>query len=139
MKALFSAMKRSGSSGFTLVEIMIVVAIVALLAALALPSMIRARKRTQAASVLTDLRLIQSAVDQYALEYNLTSGTTVSTDSWRQYIKVGHRLYHSTTDVLGNSHYDVAVDAVPSVPVDSWDSLSDVVTVEFWTPFPQGS
>ena len=58
--------------GFTLVEIMIVVAIIALLAAIAVPNFLRARKRSQATQVLEDLRLIDSAIDQYAIEYNKT-------------------------------------------------------------------
>ena len=58
--------KRRG--GFTLVEIMIVVAIIALLAAIAVPGFLRARKRSQASRILNDLRMIDAAVDQYALE-----------------------------------------------------------------------
>ena len=69
--------KRRG--GFTLVEIMIVVAIIALLAAIAVPGFLRARKRSQASRILNDLRLIDAAVDQYAIENNKTSGSTVNT------------------------------------------------------------
>ena len=54
--------------GFTLVEIMIVVAIIALLASIAVPGFLRARKRSQASRILNDLRLIDSALDQYAIE-----------------------------------------------------------------------
>ena len=50
--------------GFTLVEIMIVVAIIAFLAAIAVPAFMRARKRSQATRVINDLRLIAAAVDQ---------------------------------------------------------------------------
>ena len=64
-------------SGFTLVEIMIVVAIIALLAAIAVPGFIRARKRSQATRILEDLRLIDAAVDQYAVETNKKGGTAV--------------------------------------------------------------
>ena len=60
--------KRRG--GFTLVEIMIVVAIIALLAAIAVPGFLRARKRSQASRILNDLRMIDAAVDQYAIETN---------------------------------------------------------------------
>ena len=59
--------------GFTLVEIMIVVAIIALLAAIAVPGFLRARKRSQASRILNDLRMIDSAVDQYAIETNRTT------------------------------------------------------------------
>ncbi len=64
--------------GFTLVEIMIVVAIIALLAAIAVPGFLRARKRSQASRVINDLRLIDSAVDQYAIENNKSTGATVT-------------------------------------------------------------
>ena len=53
-------------AGFTLVEIMIVVGIITLLAALAIPGFLRARKRAQASRVKDDLRLIEAAVDQFA-------------------------------------------------------------------------
>ena len=49
-------------AGFTLVEIMIVVAIIALLAAIAVPGFLRARKRSQASKILNDLRMIDAAV-----------------------------------------------------------------------------
>ena len=68
--------KRRG--GFTLVEIMIVVAIIALLAAIAVPGFLRARKRSQASRIINDLRLIDSAVDQYAIETNKKSGDAVA-------------------------------------------------------------
>jgi prepilin-type N-terminal cleavage/methylation domain-containing protein len=64
--------KRRG--GFTLVEIMIVVAIIALLAAIAVPGFLRARKRSQASRILNDLRMIDAAVDQYAIETNRSTG-----------------------------------------------------------------
>ena len=63
--------------GFTLVEIMIVVAIIALLAAIAVPGFLRARKRSQASRIINDLRLIDSAVDQYAIETNKSTGSAV--------------------------------------------------------------
>ena len=52
--------------GFTLVEIMIVVAIIALLAAIAVPGFLRARTRSQAIRIINDLRLIDAACAQYA-------------------------------------------------------------------------
>ena len=68
--------------GFTLVEIMIVVAIIALLASIAVPGFLRARKRSQASRVLNDSRLIDSALDQYAIETTKLTGFGVSTADW---------------------------------------------------------
>ena len=55
-------------SGFTLVEIMIVVAVIALLAAIAVPGFTRARKRAQNAKFLNALRVASDAADLYAIE-----------------------------------------------------------------------
>src|SRR6202795_3796772 len=90
--------------GFTLVEIMIVVAIIALLAAIAVPGFLRARKRSQASRIINDLRLIDSAVDQYAIETNKTSGAVVNTADWTNYLKKGTNLYTTGLDILGNSY-----------------------------------
>ena len=57
---------------------MIVVAIIALLAAIAVPGFLRARKRSQASQILNDLRMIDAAVDQYAIETNRTTGFAVA-------------------------------------------------------------
>src|SRR6187549_396807 len=73
--------------GFTLVEIMIVVAIIALLAAIAVPNFLRARKRSQATRILEDLRMIDSAIDQYAIETNKTSGANVVWVDVQSYLK----------------------------------------------------
>jgi prepilin-type N-terminal cleavage/methylation domain-containing protein len=79
-------------AGFTLVEIMIVVAIIALLAAIAVPNFLRSRKRSQATQVLEDLRIIDSATDQYAIETNKTSTAAVAWTDVQNYIKTGTRL-----------------------------------------------
>src|SRR5258708_12835356 len=75
--------------GFTLVEIMIVVAIIALLAAIAVPNFLRARKRSQATRILEDLRIVDSAIDQYAIENNKSGGATVKWDDIQNYLKKG--------------------------------------------------
>ncbi len=59
------------NAGFTLVEIMIVVAIIALLAALAAPSLLRAREQTQNAKFVNALRVASNAIDLYAMENNV--------------------------------------------------------------------
>src|SRR5580700_7987841 len=91
-------------SGFTLVEIMIVVAIIALLAAIAVPGFLRARKRSQASRILNDLRMIDSAIDQYAIETNRTSGATVAVTDWTNYVKKNALLYNNATSILGSSY-----------------------------------
>jgi prepilin-type N-terminal cleavage/methylation domain-containing protein len=125
--------KRRG--GFTLVEIMIVVAIIALLAAIAVPGFLRARKRSQASRIINDLRLIDSAVDQYAIETNKKSGDPVKVADWTNYLKKGTNLYTTGADILGNSYGDQTVDSLPKVPTTSKTALSDVTDATFWSPY----
>src|SRR5207244_9052201 len=77
--------KRHG--GFTLVEIMIVVAIIALLAAIAVPGFLRARKRSQATRILNDLRMIDSTVDKNSIQTNRATGAEVTFTDWKSYLK----------------------------------------------------
>ena len=66
---------------------MIVVAIIALLAAIAVPGFLRARKRSQASKIFNDLRMIDSAVDQYAIETSKKTGDAVAVADWTNYVK----------------------------------------------------
>ncbi len=125
--------------GFTLVEIMIVVAIIALLAAIAVPNFLRARKRSQATRILEDLRIIDSAIDQYAIENNKSSGDGVVWTDVQAYLKKGSVIYNSNgTDLLGNQFSDNAtfsVDTIPKLNSTSFSKLSDVAPADFWSPF----
>ena len=77
--------------GFTLVEIMIVVAIIGLLAAIAVPNFVNARNNSRASVCVNNLRQIDSAKEQYALENNLNDGDAIAaTASLDTYIRGGY-------------------------------------------------
>src|SRR5438477_3357469 len=121
--------------GFTLVEIMIVVAIIALLAAIAVPGFLRARKRSQASKIINDLRMIDAAVDQYAIETGKKTGDPADQDDWIKYVKKDSVLYATGADLFGNTYGSQTVDSLPKVPQTTYNSLSDVADNSFWSPY----
>jgi len=121
---------------------MIVVAIIALLAALAVPGFLRARKRSQATTLLNNIRLLDAAKDQYAIDTNKASIQPQGLDL-QGYFKTNSTMYNSimnnpnTTFMDGKianvTFYINSTDQLPSI--DTAGSFSDVVDSTFWSPY----
>ena len=79
--------KTNGKTGFTLVEIMIVVAIIGLLAAIAIPNFVRARESAQLNTIANNLRILEGAKEQYALEHKLATSAPVVEADLLPYLK----------------------------------------------------
>jgi len=82
--------KNVRKAGFTLVESMIVVAIIGLLAAIAIPNFVKARATSQANACINNMRQIDAAVNQWALENHQTTGAAAPslTSDLTPYIKL---------------------------------------------------
>lgn len=117
-------MKKSNNStkGFTLVEIMIVVVIIGLLAAMAIPAFQKVRSSSQDKAVLNNLRQLGSAADQYFLENGVSSvassvlvGTAAS-----NYIKSIQTVAGETYDATINQGSGVSASGVAAARTISY-------------------
>src|SRR5580658_4473603 len=106
--------KVSRKAGFTLVEIMIVVAIIGLLAAIAIPNFVRARTTSQMNACINNLRLIDAAQQQWALEQRQVATSTPGGSDLVPY------LGHGSAGELP---------ACPADPSSSWTTSYTIINV----------
>lgn len=116
MKFTQSSAKKSG---FTLVEIMIVVAIIGLLAAIAIPNFVKARTSAQTNACIANLKQIQGAIEQWALETKKAPGEAVTlTDISGANTKHIAKEINNGLNCPGGGTYAVTtIDAVPTCDI----------------------
>ena len=78
---------KTPKAGFTLVEIMIVVGLIGLLAAIAVPAFQRSRESARQNACINNLRLIQDAKEQWVLIANVANGVPADVDAINDYLR----------------------------------------------------
>lgn len=123
--------------GFTLLEVMVVVALIAMLASIATPNFIRARRRAQANIVVDEMRALESAMSLYAIENGKQGSTAVSSadiGTFLPFIMTNSQLYNTLPkDLLGNPIWLTTLDTTPKISSATFNGLS--VPLDFWSPY----
>lgn len=95
----------------------------------------RAKRRSQAERTLRDLRLLDSACDQYAIETCKTTGNHPAFNDLKNYLRPDTLLYKTGADVFGHTYGPFTIDSIPAVSPETFNALSDVADDSFWTPY----
>jgi prepilin-type N-terminal cleavage/methylation domain-containing protein len=120
----------SRKSGFTLVEIMIVVAIIGLLAAIAIPNFVRARTTSQMNACINNLRQIDGAKQQWALETKQATSATPGYSDISVYLKNAVSCPSAGADTTFGTSYGAGLGSVSVNPACSILPLTHVLPVQ---------
>ena len=118
-------MRTGRYGGFTILELMIVVAMIGVLLAIAIPNFVKTRDTSQLAAVYSNLRIIEAAKDQWALENKKGTGDSTDLPALSEFLKGGtikavvHEVYES--NLIGLPAY-----ATTSVRLGTYSSSAPI-------------
>ena len=123
-------------SAFTLIEVVVIVAIIALMFLIVVPMLVIGHKRSKAKYVLDDLKALNVAVQQYAVETGRSSGFTPTYIDIKRYLDPKSYVYRSGgLDIEGNKYGPFIVDVPPKIPEKTFDYFSGVIEESFWSVY----
>ncbi len=122
-------------SGFTLVEILIVVVILGILAAIVIPQFTEASTEAKTSSLMTDLQTIRSQIELYKIQHNDELpgfGTASFTDAMTQYTDIAGAL--ATTQAPGTGNYGPYIQQIPTNQFNDLKTITEAITTPAAAP-----
>ena len=113
----------SKARGFTLVEIMIVVAIIGLLASITIPNLVTSRQQSRTSVCINNLRLIAAAKDQAAIELGMVETVTPTTTQLSPYLKNVQLVAGLPKEPQGGTYTIGAISVEPTCSVGGTHTL----------------
>jgi hypothetical protein len=89
----------------------------------------------QAQVHLKDLRLLDAAIDMYAIEHNKRAGDPVPVEAWKEYVPKNQRLWRTGADCLGNPYGPQVVDQPPKLSGAAYERIAESVPKDYFKPF----
>jgi Tfp pilus assembly major pilin PilA len=123
--------------GYLVVGFMAMLPVIGILAAIAIPSFMQAKERAQAAMVLNEVRQLDAAKDQYALETQKGSEITPAFGDLTPYLKKDSGLVERQgKDVKGNPYNIGPIGTPPSVSPETREEFRRIISDDgFWGPY----
>ena len=109
-------LKKSRKGGFTLVELMVVVAVIAILAAIAMPQFLSAADRARNAKETADIQIIKNATQLYMIDKNVDTPPTVENLYKEGYLTAKDKEYTITYEVVNGGTAKAVVVKAPDAP-----------------------
>lgn len=123
-------------AGFSLIEIILVVAIIAMMIAIIIPGALQSRKHGRAVAVRSELKLLDTALQQYALQTGRQAGASATFGDLKKYLDPNSHLARSNgTDLLGHPFGTFTIGNPVAVPAATADELGGVVDPAFWADY----
>jgi type II secretory pathway pseudopilin PulG len=123
-------------AAFSIIEIILVIAIIAMMIAIIIPGVLHSRKRGRAEAVRHEMKLLDTALQQYALQTGKEAGATATFGDVKKYLDpLGELVRANGNDELGHPFGTFTIGSPITVPAATADELGSVVDPAFWADY----